>query len=275
MGQQSRKRSGVRLDQRVVEVGLAPSRSRAQASILAGAVTVNGEVVTKAGTLVDSTATVVLTSDPNPYASRGGLKLVHALETFHIDPHGWTIIDIGASTGGFTDCWLQHGASGVYAVDVGYGQLAWKLRQDPRVTVIERTNARYLTREQLPQVGRIDAASVDASFIGLRLLLAPLRALVAEDGYVIGLIKPQFEAGPDLLGKGGVVRDPDVHRKVLRDVVRDAEQIGWLAQALTASPIRGPQGNIEFLALFGGSSATPLAIDTVVDQAWQREAPDV
>ena len=270
MASSTRKGFGMRLDQQVLALGLAESKSRAQALILGGAIAVNGKVVRKSGILVDESSTVTQVALANPYASRGGIKLAHALKTFSVSPQGWRIIDLGASTGGFTDCWLQHGAEQVYAVDVGYGQLAWKLRQDPRVHVFERTNARYLTMAQLNLSEPVEAASVDASFISLKLLLGPLRQLVAKDGLVIALIKPQFEAGPALVGKGGVVRDPNVHERVIKTVLADAERLGFVAQGLASSPIRGPEGNIEFLVRLGAGPGRSIAIVDVVEHAWQR-----
>jgi len=276
VAQRRLKKEGTRLDQRVLELGLAASRTRAQAIILAGAVTVNGQVVRKAGTLVSAQAVVEAMVHAHPYVSRGGLKLEHGLRAFAIEPGGWTVVDVGASTGGFTDCWLQHGAEAVYAVDVGYGQLAWSLRQDARVHVLERTNARYLTLSALNLTQPVQASSIDASFIGLKLLLAPLRDIVRPSGVAIGLIKPQFEAGPEFVGKGGVVRDAKVHRRVIAQVFEDADRLGWIAQDLTPSPIRGPSGNIEFLVRFGSEPGNPIHIDAVIEEAWQREVlPDV
>lgn len=239
--------------------------------ILAGAVRVDGEVVRKAGTPVSEETQLEMSHDPNPYVSRGGLKLASGLERFAIRPTDWTVVDVGASTGGFTDCWLRAGARQVYAVDVGYGQLAWRLRQDPRVVVLERTNARFLSLALMGRQDPVDAASVDASFIGLKLLLAPLAEVVASAGIVIGLIKPQFEAGPQALGKGGVVRDPETHRRVLATVLEDADRLGWGCRQVVPSPLRGPEGNIEFLALFERGPATPIAIEEVVLEAWEKE----
>jgi 23S rRNA (cytidine1920-2'-O)/16S rRNA (cytidine1409-2'-O)-methyltransferase len=262
----------MRLDQRVLELGLADTRTRAQGLILSGAIRVNGQVVLKAGMAVSQTAEIEQVSDPLPYVSRGGLKLAHGLRSFGIDPTGWTVIDVGASTGGFTDCWLQAGAAKVYAVDVGYGQLAWKLRQDARVAVFERVNARWLNLERLNRSRPVDGVSVDASFIGLKLLIEPIRQLVRQDGLVIALIKPQFEAGRGALAKGGVVKDPAVHRSVLNTVIEDARRLGFETQGLTPSPIRGPRGNIEFLALLGQSQVgqqRSWSVDLAVDEAWR------
>ena len=245
----------------LVQRGWFDSRSRARAAILAGRVRVDGQVVDKAGTRVDPSARVEVVGDPIPYVSRGGLKLEHAIRAFDLAPavRGAVCADIGASTGGFTDCLLQHGARRVYAIDVGYGQLAWRLRQDPRVVVMERVNARYLTPGDLPE--RVDLVTVDVSFISLRLILPPARDLLVPGGGVVGLIKPQFEAGPSEVGKGGVVRDPRVHRRVLAEVTAAADELGLVLLALTASPIRGADGNREFLALWRG----PRGADRIPD----------
>ncbi|MCL5115823.1 MAG: TlyA family RNA methyltransferase [Firmicutes bacterium] len=259
-----------RLDVRMVDEGRVTTRNRAQALIMAGKVEVNGRVVTKSGHMVGPDD-VLNVSEPLPYVSRGGYKLAHALKSFHILPQGWQVIDVGASTGGFTDCWLQNGAAQVFAVDVGYGQLDWKLRRDPRVVVMERTNARYLTEQSLGAEAALDGASVDASFIGLKLLLAPLKPLLAPHASVVALVKPQFEAGPDNLGKSGVVRRPEVHERVLERVTAEAETMGYRVRGLVPSPIRGPEGNIEFLLHLGMGSLLPVPIDiaSIVQQAWQ------
>lgn len=238
-----------RLDLMLVERGLASSRQRAQALILAGDVQVNGETIRKASADIPPDAAITLKAEL-PYVSRGGYKLAHALDAFRIDVAGRICADIGASTGGFTDVLLQRGALRVYAVDVGYGILAWKLRSDPRVVVMERTNIRYV--DALPEP--VSFISIDVSFISLQLVLPVARRLLIDAGCIITLIKPQFEAGREQVGSGGVVRDPAVHRSVL------AGLLDWLAVpaspdlvplGLTASPIRGPAGNIEFLALLG------------------------
>lgn len=260
-----------RLDLRLVEIGAVDSRNRAQALIMAGKVEVNGRVETKSGRMLgpDDTVSVM---EGLPYVSRGGVKLAHAVEVFAIDPRGWQVVDIGASTGGFTDCWLQRGADRVYAVDVGYGQLDWKLRQDNRVVVFERTNARYLTLDTLGRDQPLDGASIDASFIGLKLLLEPLRALVSTGATVVALIKPQFEAGPEKLGRGGVVRQAEVHVEVLERVLDQARSLDYTVKGLTASPIRGPEGNIEFLThlIAGPGLEEPLKVASIVDRAWQE-----
>lgn len=235
-----------RLDQRVFELGLAQSRERAKALIMAGTIYVDGEKQTRPGNAVAEGAKIELRGAKLAYVSRGGLKLEKALDEFSIDPAGMTCVDCGASTGGFTDCLLQRGARHVYAVDVGYGQLAWSLRNDPRVTVMERTNARNLTPDMFPE--RMDMAVMDMSFISLRLVLPAVRELLAAGGQVVCLVKPQFEAGRELVGKKGVVRDPAVHRQVLERFIADASETGFFLRGLTFSPVRGPEGNIEYLA---------------------------
>jgi 23S rRNA (cytidine1920-2'-O)/16S rRNA (cytidine1409-2'-O)-methyltransferase len=233
-----------RLDVAVVERGLAESRARAQALIGGGGITVNGEVVTRAAMLVDAGDELALAQEPMPYVSRGGLKLAHALPEFHVSASGLVALDAGASTGGFTDVLLQAGARRVYAVDVGYGQLAWTLRTDPRVVVMERTNIRTL--ESLPEP--VDLAVADLSFISLRLVLPVIARLLAPHGEAIVLIKPQFEAGREQVGKKGVVREPAVWAGVLRTVLGAAIEDRWRLRGLTRSPVRGPAGNVEFLA---------------------------
>ena len=236
----------IRLDQRVCDLGLAPSRERAKALIMAGSVYVDGQKQTKPGTPVTETADVTVKGEKLPYVSRGGLKLAKALDEFAIDPAGLVCVDCGASTGGFTDCLLQRGAARVYAVDVGYGQLAWSLRSDGRVTVMERTNARNLTPDMFPEA--MDMAVMDMSFISLHLVLPAVKALLKPSGQVVCLVKPQFEAGRENVGKKGVVRDPAVHRQVLERFVSGAAEMGFFLRGLTYSPVRGPEGNIEYLA---------------------------
>lgn len=262
----------MRLDVYLESTGMAPSRAKAQALILAGAVSVNGRVPDKAGMTVGPDDRVEV-KERLPFVSRGGIKLAHALKVFDLNPRGWQVVDIGASTGGFTDCWLQHGAAQVFAVDVGYGQLDWTLRTDPRVHVFERTNARYLTLEGLYRKEPFDAASIDVSFIGIRLILDPLRALLHDGATVVALIKPQFEAGPRNVSKGGVVRDPAIHEDVLRRFVHDVTTWGYRMMGLEPSPIRGPEGNIEFLAYLraeAGESTTPDIL-AVVTRAWEKK----
>ena len=234
-----------RLDVLLTERGLQESRQRAQAVIMSGEVFVNGQRVDKPGTAVAEDAQIEIRGGTLAYVSRGGLKLEKAMATFPVDLHGAVCADIGASTGGFTDCMLQNGAEKVYAVDVGYGQLAWKLRSDPRVVCLERTNARYLTHEQVPD--ELDFASVDVSFISLKLILPPLNGLLKDGGHAACLVKPQFEAGREKVGKKGVVRDPDVHLEVLEHFLDYAKESGFTVLGLTYSPIRGPEGNIEYL----------------------------
>lgn len=236
-----------RLDQVLVNRGLAETRARAQALIMAGQVLVNGQVQTKAGTLIADDASVEVRTGL-PYVSRGGYKLAHALDQFALDPTGVTALDVGASTGGFTDVLLQRGAGCVFAVDVGYGILDHRLRNDPRVVALERTNIRHLTA--LPANTLADCAVIDVSFISLRLVLPAVQRLVTPTAWIIALIKPQFEAGPKHVGKGGVVRDPAVHAQVIRDILSFARDCGLNPASLTRSPITGPAGNVEFLVLF-------------------------
>lgn len=234
-----------RLDVLLVERGLEESRQRAQADIMSGIVFVDGQRVDKPGAAVPDGAVVEVRGNTLRFVSRGGLKLEKAMASFSIDLRGVVCGDIGASTGGFTDCMLQNGAARVYAVDVGYGQLAWKLRNDPRVVCLERTNARYLTREQIPEL--LDFASIDVSFISLSLILPAAARVLRDGGRVVSLVKPQFEAGREKVGKKGVVRDPAVHREVLERYLVHARDAGFTVQDLTWSPIRGPEGNIEYL----------------------------
>ncbi len=234
-----------RLDVRITELGYAESRQKAQAIIMSGLVFVDGKRVDKCGAPVADDAQIEVRGKTLPYVSRGGLKLEKAMQTWPIHLDGVTAMDCGASTGGFTDCMLQNGAQKVYAVDVGYGQLDWKLRSDPRVVCMERTNARYLTREQIPEP--LDFVSVDVSFISLGLILPALRPLLAENAQMVCLVKPQFEAGKGKVGKKGVVRDPAVHLEVLEQFLTHAAASGLTVRGLTYSPIRGPEGNIEYL----------------------------
>jgi 23S rRNA (cytidine1920-2'-O)/16S rRNA (cytidine1409-2'-O)-methyltransferase len=251
-----------RLDALLVARGLAATRERARALILAGQVRVEAGaarsgVPLKAGTLVADDAAVSLATPDHPYVSRGGLKLAHALDRFAIDPQGAVALDVGASTGGFTDVLLQRGAARVVALDVGHGQLAWSLRTDPRVVVLEKINARSLTPDDLgPDAPRaFDIVTVDVSFISLRLVLPPLVPLLAQDGRLVTLIKPQFEAGRGDVGAGGIVRDAAVHDRVVAEVTEAAAGFGLTRLGLTPSPIEGAEGNREFLAVF--ARATP------------------
>lgn len=243
-----------RLDILLVEQGLFESRQRAQAAIMAGQVWVDGQRKNKAGVAVAENASITLHGESMRYVSRGGYKLEKAMAIWPIHLQKKICADIGASTGGFTDCMLQNGAERVYAVDVGYGQFAWKLRQDPHVVCLERTNARYLTRSQIPET--LDFASVDVSFISLRHILPPLRSLMDAGAQGVCLVKPQFEAGREKVGKKGVVRDPAVHLEVLQHFLTHAAQADFTVRDITWSPLRGPEGNLEYLAwLSAGETA--------------------
>ena len=256
-----------RLDQLVFERGFTESRERAKTTIMSGLVFVNGQRLDKPGTAVDPEAVIEVRGDALPFVSRGGFKLDKALKVFPVDPAGKVCIDCGASTGGFTDVLLQHGAAKVYAVDVGYGQLAWSLRNDPRVVSMERTNVRYLTPEQIPEL--LDLAVMDLSFISLRLILPAVFPLLKNDAAVVCLIKPQFEAGREEVGKKGVVRDPQVHLHVLERFLEFVPEIGFSVQGLDFSPIRGPEGNIEYLGYLrkGTYPALDVDLDAIVAQS--------
>ncbi len=234
-----------RLDQLVYELGYTESRERARTTIMSGLVFVNGNRVDKPGTAVSPDARIEVRGEALPFVSRGGFKLDKALKVFPVDPAGKICLDCGASTGGFTDVLLQHGAAKVYAVDVGYGQLAWKLRTDERVVNLERTNLRYVTGEQIPDP--IDLAVMDVSFISIRLIIPALLPLLKPEADLICLIKPQFEAGREDVGKKGVVRDSEVHVRVVSEILAFAENIGLSVLGLDFSPIRGPEGNIEYI----------------------------
>ena len=235
----------IRLDQLVFDLGLTESRERAKTTIMAGLVYVNGQKADKPGMQVSPDVSVEVRGDALPYVSRGGFKLEKALKVFPVDPAGMVCIDCGASTGGFTDVLLKNGAKKVYAVDVGYGQLAWSLRNDPRVVSMERTNVRYITPEQIPEP--LDLAVMDLSFISVRLILPAVHPLLKDGAQVVCLIKPQFEAGRDEVGKKGVVRDPKVHVDVLRRFLEFVPEFGYTVMGMDYSPIRGPEGNIEYL----------------------------
>jgi 23S rRNA (cytidine1920-2'-O)/16S rRNA (cytidine1409-2'-O)-methyltransferase len=238
----------IRLDQLLVSRELAPSRERARALILAGHVLVAGRPSTKAGTLTDVDAEITLRLPDHPWVGRGGIKLAHALDVFHVDPAGLLALDIGASTGGFTDVLLQRGARRVVAVDVGHHQLDWKLRQDPRVLCLEGVNARHLTPDALPpDARRFDLVTVDVAFISLRHIFPVIPPLVTPAGHVIALVKPQFEAGRREVGKGGIIRDPAVHARVVDEVTSGAHAVGLERLGLEPSPIEGAEGNREFL----------------------------
>lgn len=247
-----------RIDVLLVNKNLAESRAKAQAVIMAGEVFVNQQKIDKPGTMVSVDAEIEVRGNSCPYVSRGGLKLEKALRDFGVDPTGYVCSDSGASTGGFTDCLLQKGAKKVFAIDVGYGQLAWKIREDPRVVCMERTNIRYVTPDDLGEP--LDLSVVDVSFISLKIVLPAIKALLKPDGQVLCLIKPQFEAGKEKVGKKGVVRDPQVHKEVLEAFVALAASLSFTIRNLTFSPVKGPEGNIEFLAhlsLVPGEGYTP------------------
>lgn len=245
-----------RLDVLLVEQGYYESREKAKAAIMAGLVFVDGEPVDKAGTKVSRSKPIKVKGAVHPYVSRGGLKLEKAIREFQIDLQGRVMLDIGASTGGFTDCALQHGAASVYAIDVGYNQLDWSLRNDPRVQVMERTNFRYMKPQDL-QGPAPTFATIDVSFISLRLILPPLKEILPKDGEIVALIKPQFEAGKEKVGKSGVIRDSAVHQEVVSSMLDFADELGLSLLDLTYSPITGGEGNIEFLAYWCCNPAQP------------------
>ncbi len=235
-----------RADVMLVERGLVESRAKAQALIMAGLVYANTKRVAKAGDILPDDVEIMLKGQDHPWVSRGGVKLARGLEYFGLDPAGRICLDVGASTGGFTDVLLTHGAAKVYAVDVGHGQLAWKLRSDPRVVVLEKTNARHLTEEIISEP--IGAVVCDASFIGLQIVLPAALAFCAPGAFAVALVKPQFEAGPGQVGKGGVVRDAAVHEEVCARIEGWFGSLpGWEVLGVTPSPIKGPEGNVEFL----------------------------
>jgi len=239
------KKKKIRLDAYLTEKGLFASRAKAQAAIMAGQILVDEQKIDKPGTPVKEDAAIRILGDRLRYVSRGGLKLEKALQVFPISVAGKVMADIGASTGGFTDCALQNGAVKVYAVDVGYGQLDWKLRNDPRVVNMERTNARTLTEDSLPEP--VDGASIDVAFISLDKILPAVKRILKPEGFVLALIKPQFEAGKENVGKKGVVRDPEIHKEVIRNVIAFARLEGFCIRGLDYSPVKGPEGNIEYL----------------------------
>lgn len=260
-----------RLDTLVVELGHFDSREKAKRAIMAGLVYVDGQRVDKPGSSVEIEALISVKGNAMPYVSRGGLKLEKAIKVFGLDFKDKVMIDIGASTGGFTDCALQNGAEKVYAVDVGYGQLDWKLRQDPRVMNLERTNIRYLESGKIEDLP--DIATIDASFISLKLVLPKAKELTKHNGEIIALIKPQFEAGREKVGKKGVVRDPKTHLEVISSLCSFAAELDLFVEGLDFSPIKGPEGNIEYLLLLRKESKEPLTdlethIKDVVDRAF-------
>ena len=262
-----------RLDVLLVARGLAPSRERAKRLIMAGQVLADEQRVDKAGTNVDPAARLRVVGEDLPYVSRGGLKLAKGMASFGAELAGKTAADIGASTGGFTDCMLQNGAAKVYAIDVGYGQLDWKLRTDERVVNMERTNIRHVTPEMLGTP--LDFASVDVAFISLDKVLPALKALLRAGGEVIALIKPQFEAGKERVGKNGVVRDPAVHEDVIRTVLTAAARLGFIPAGLTYSPVKGPKGNIEYLLYLRTEGAEETRIDAAFEHDVVTEAHGV
>lgn len=240
-----------RLDLILVEKGLVQSRRKGQALIMAGQILVDDQPVDKPGTLISDLAQITLKGEPLKYVSRGGLKLEAAIDFFHLDVSGKVCMDVGASTGGFTDCLLQHGAAHVYATDVGYGQFSWKLRQDPRVTVIERTNIRYMPADRIDRP--VDMVTIDVSFISLKIVIPKIMEIISlserTDASIVALIKPQFEVGKGKVGKGGVVRDENLHTQVIDELTRFFQQLGLICEPPIASPILGPKGNREFITL--------------------------
>ena len=259
-----------RLDILLVEKGLAGSRERAKRMIMAGEVLVDGQKVDKAGTTVKAEAEIRLLGSDIPYVSRGGLKLAKAMETFGLNLMGKVAADIGASTGGFTDCMLQNGAAKVYAIDVGYGQLAWKLRTDDRVVNMERTNIRNVTLAMLE--GPLDFASIDVAFISLTKVLPVAYELLKDGGEIAALIKPQFEAGKEKVGKKGVVREPAIHREVIENVLSFSHELGFAIKGLTFSPVKGPEGNIEYLAWLLKDCQAESSVDEGLMDEVVREA---
>lgn len=257
-----------RIDSLLFNRGLFPSRERARAAIMAGRVLVNMQKVDKAGSMVDPNAEIRLIGENLPYVSRGGLKLKKAIDAFALDFQSKIVADIGASTGGFTDCALQHGARKVYAIDVGYGQLAWSLRTDERVVNLERTNVRYLEVGLVPE--KIDIATIDVAFISLEKILIKVKELLNTTGYIVALIKPQFEAGREFVGKKGVVREPNVHRQVINKVIEHSQELELQVLGLSFSPVKGPEGNIEYLLFLTNSRQLPAYeynVDLVVSAA--------
>lgn len=258
-----------RLDVILVEKGFFSSREKAKASIMAGIVFVDGQKIDKAGTSIDDQAEIYIKENLCPYVSRGGLKLEKALELFDFHLNHAVCMDIGASTGGFTDCMLQKGAEKVFAVDVGYGQLDWKLRNDPRVVNMEKVNIRYLDPETVD--GNLDFISIDVSFISLKLVFPVAAKLLGKDGSIVCLVKPQFEAGRDQVGKKGIVRDKNVHQEVIENVIRYGKDNGLFAWGLTYSPVTGAKGNIEYLLhLKKEPSQDPVSIEDVVYSSHQE-----
>jgi len=248
-----------RLDVLLVNKNLFSTREKARKNIMAGLIFIDNKRVDKAGEMVNVDSQIEIKGNALPYVSRGGLKLEKALREFAIDVNGKSAIDVGASTGGFTDCLLKNGALKVTAIDVGYGQFAWELRNDPRVTLMERTNIRYVTALDIG--GEYDICAIDVSFISLKLVLPVVKKLIKDSGEVVCLIKPQFEAGRDKVGKKGVVKDPDTHKEVIMSIVSFAKELGFRIEGLSYSPIKGPEGNIEYLLYLNNN----LGIDKIHD----------
>ena len=261
MGDNTEKVKKERLDVLLVKKNLVQSRERAKTTIMAGMVIVDGNKIDKAGTMVKENADIRVLGNQIPYVSRGGLKLEKAIKEFGVELKGKVTADIGASTGGFTDCMLQNGAVKVFAIDVGYGQLAWSLRTDERVVNMERTNVRNVTPEDIGQF--IDLASIDVAFISLEKVLPAVKAMLKPDGQVVALIKPQFEAGKEKVGKKGVVRDPKVHLEVIHKVIDTAREMAFVTKELTFSPVKGPEGNIQYLVWL---TKDKEAADNVTDE---------
>ena len=260
----------IRADVALVQQNLCESRERAQTAIMEGRVFLGEKRINKASEAIGCNETLTLRNAENEYVSRGALKLEKAIRVFHADLNGRIVMDIGSSTGGFTDVCLRNGAGHVYSIDVGYGQLDWKLRNDPRVTVMERTNARYLERSMFPDHPTVTV--MDVSFISIRLILPVAAGIMGEDGVFYTLIKPQFEAGKGHVGKNGVVRDPAIHRDVLNSIIIFTEEMGWQTAAIDYSPITGPKGNIEFLAEIrkAGKSIAADRVNNVVAEAHEK-----
>lgn len=258
-----------RLDIRLTEEGHYPSREKARAAIMAGLVFIKGEKAEKPGLMIKPETVIEVRGNPLQYVSRGGLKLEKAVQVFNLNLDGRVVLDVGASTGGFTDCALRHGARKVYAVDVGYGQLAWQLRTDPRVVVLERKNIRFLTKEALAETP--DFITIDVSFISLNKVLPRVGELTTPGAEGVALVKPQFEAGRDKVGKKGVVRNPEIHLEVLKNIETLISDLGWTVRGLDYSPVTGPEGNIEYLIFFQKNGIhADCSINEVVERAHEQ-----
>lgn len=264
-----------RLDTLLVEKGFFPTRERAKKSIMAGLIFINDKRIDKAGDMVNINSNIVVKGDAIPFVSRGGLKLEKAIKEFNINANNKSAMDVGASTGGFTDCLLKNGARKVIAIDVGYGQFAWELRCDSRVTLMERTNIRYVTLDDIGEL--CDIITIDVSFISLKLVLPVIKKLLVEEGEVVCLIKPQFEAGRDKIGKKGVVRDPDTHKEVILKIIEFCITLNFSVIGLSYSPIKGPEGNIEYLLYLNNSKENDITkdikdlVNVVVDKSHKIE----